>query len=218
MKKYLHEIWMIVSVLVIIVLSIIAKTELIKIIASVCGVIYILGVAKQSRTSQIFGLVNTAIYAYLMFNDKLYGSAIYNGLYCLPMLIYTYFKWAKTKENNKLEVSSYSINQRCYFIMVAIAIITLYYAIATKLGVNYALVDALTITCGGFGMFAVSKKKIEQWYAFIFLNIANISMWIVESVKDMSNITMIFMFVVYTISNIYGLFIWKNEMKICDKK
>lgn len=227
MKKYLHQIWMVVSVLVIIVLSIIAKTELIKIIASVCGVIYILGVAKQSRTSQVFGFVNTAIYAYLMLNDKLYGSAIYNGLYCLPMLIYTYFKWGKTKENsknnenNELKVSSYSIHKRCYLIMAAIVIITVYYALATKLGVNYALVDAMTITCGGFGMYAVSKKKIEQWYAFIFLNIANISMWIIESVKNVSNITMIFMFIVYMISNIYGLFVWKNEMKksrkICNK-
>lgn len=223
MKKYLHEIWMVVSVIVIIALSIIAKTELIKIVASVCGVIYILGVAKQSRISQIFGLVNTAIYAYLMVNDKLYGSAIYNGLYCLPMLIYTYFKWGKAKENNinkennEIKVSTYSVPTRCYLIMVAIIIITVYYAIATKLGVNHALVDAITITFGGFGMYAVSKKKIEQWYSFIFLNIANISLWIINSIIDPSNITMIFMFVVYMVSNIYGLFIWKKEMKNNEK-
>ena len=63
MKKHLHEIWMGVAVTLIIILSIIAKTPIIKIIASVCGVIYILGVAKENRTSQIFGFVNTAIYS-----------------------------------------------------------------------------------------------------------------------------------------------------------
>lgn len=217
MKKKLHKIWMVVSVLAIIILSIIAKTEVIKIIASVCGVIYILGVAKQSRISQIFGFINTAIYAYLMFSDKVYGSAIYNGLYCLPMLIYTYFSWGKTKENSKIQVSSYGINQRCYLIMAGIIIITIYYAIATNLGVNYALVDATTITCGVFGMYAISKKKIEQWYAFTFVNIANISMWIVESVKSISNITMIFMFIVYMVTNIYGLCVWKNDMQNSKK-
>lgn len=217
MKKYLHEIWMIVAVSLILILSIVSQTETPKIIASVCGVIYILGVAKEKRTSQIFGFVNTAIYAYLMFSDKVYGSAIYNAFYCLPMLIYTYFTWGKSKKGSKVKISSYSIQDRCYLIITAIVLITTYYIVATHFGINYALVDALTISCGVFGMYAISKKKIEQWYAFIIVNIANVSMWITESVKDTSNLTMVLMFVIYMINNIYGLAVWKKELKI-DKK
>jgi len=213
MKKYLHEIWMGVAVTLILILSIIAKTEILKIIASVCGVIYMLGVAKEKRTSQVFGFINTAIYAYLMFSDKVYGSAIYNAFYCLPMLVYTYFTWGKSKEKSKLKVTSYSITDRCHLIMGAIILVTVYYVIATRFGVNYALVDALTITCGVFGMYAISKKKIEQWYAFIIVNIANISMWIIESIKNPSNATMVLMFVIYMINNIYGFFVWKKQIK-----
>lgn len=219
MKKYLHEIWMATAVILILIISIVAKTEILKVVASVCGVIYILGVAKEKRNSQIFGFINTAIYAYLMFNDKVFGSAIYNGLYCLPMLVYTYFSWGKEKgkKNNKIKISSYSINDRCYLIMAAIVVITIYYVVASKFGINYALADALTITCGVFGMYAISKKKIEQWYAFIIVNIANISMWIIESVNNPANVTMIALFVIYMINNIYGLFVWKKAMKN-DKK
>ena len=217
MKKHLHEIWMITAVALILVLSFISNTEIIKIIASVCGVIYILGVAKEKRSSQIFGFINTAIYAYIMFNGKVYGSAIYNGLYCLPMLVYTYITWGKNKENTKVKINSYSVTDRCYLIMSAIAIITVYYVIAVKFGVNYALIDALTITCGVFGMYAISKKKIEQWYAFIIVNIANISMWTIESVKDPSNATMVGMFLIYMINNIYGLSVWKKEIKKVQK-
>lgn len=214
MKKYLHEMWMGIAVTLILILSIISKTELIKIIASVCGVIYILGIAKEKRSSQIFGLVNTAIYAYLMFNDKVYGSAIYNGLYCLPMLVYTYFNWGKAKDETgkKVKISSYSIKARCYLIISAIAVVTIYYVIASRFGINYVLVDALTITCGVFGMYAISKKKIEQWYAFIIVNIANISMWVIETIKDTSNATMVLMFIIYMINNIYGLNVWKKTM------
>ena len=213
MKKYLHEIWMIVAVLLVILFSLISKTELIKIIASVCGVIYVLTLAKEKRISQIFGFINTVIYAWLMLEDKVYGSAVYNGLYCLPMLIYTYINWGKdNKENKKVQVKSYSIKTRCYLIIAAIAIITLYYMIAIKIGVNYALVDAITITCGAFGMYAISKKGIEQWYAFIIVNIANISMWLTETVKDTSNITMVLMFIIYMINNIYGLTQWKKTI------
>jgi nicotinamide mononucleotide transporter len=204
---------MIVAVLLVILFSLISKTELIKIIASVCGVVYVLTLAKEKRISQIFGFINTVIYAWLMFKDKVYGSAIYNGLYCLPMLIYTYINWGKdNKENKKVQVKSYSIKTRCYLIIAAIAIITLYYMIAIKIGVNYALVDAITITCGAFGMYAISKKQIEQWYAFIIVNIANISMWLAETVKDTSNITMVLMFIIYMINNIYGLTQWKKTI------
>lgn len=212
MKKYLHEIWMGVAVTIIIILSIISKTEILKVIASACGVIYILGIAKEKRTSQFFGFVNTAIYAYLMFEQKLYGSAIYNGFYCLPMLVYTYFNWGKKKEKNK--VGTYSTKTRCYLIMSAILLITIYYIIATMLNVNYALTDAITIICGAFGMYAISKKKIEQWYAFILVNIANSTMWIIETIKQPSNITMVMMFAIYMINNIYGLCQWKKSMKM----
>lgn len=219
MKKHLHELWMVVAVSLILILSIISKTEIIKIIASVCGVIYILGIAKEKRSSQIFGFINTVIYAYLMFNEKVYGSALYNGLYCLPMLVYTYITWGKgkDKESKKIKISSYSIKDRCYLIMAGIAIITVYFVIATSFGVNYALVDALTITCGVFGMYAISKKKIEQWYAFIIVNIANSTMWVIESIKDSSNITMVGMFLIYMLNNIYGLSVWKKELKNTEK-
>lgn len=215
-KKYLHEIWMIVAVLLIVVLSLIAKTHIIKIIASVCGVIYVLGIAKEKRSSQIFGFINTAIYAWLMFEDRVYGSAIYNGLYCLPMLVYTYINWGKNsdnKENKKLKIATYSVKKRCQLIIAAIAIITVYYIVASNLGVNYALLDAIAIICGAFGMYAISKKQIEQWYSFIIVNIANISMWLMETIKDGSNVTMVLMFVIYTLNNIYGLNEWKKSIK-----
>lgn len=217
MKKHLHEIWMCVAVTLIIILSIIAKTEVLKTIASICGVIYILGVAKERRSSQIFGFVNTGIYAYLMFSDGVYGSAIYNGLYCLPMIVYTYFSWGteKNKSTKKVKISSYNLKDRRDLIINAILLIALYYIIAYKFGVNYALVDALTITCGVFGMYAISKKKIEQWYAFIIVNIASISMWIIESIKTPSNVTMVLLFAIYMINNIYGLCVWKKELKNC---
>lgn len=219
MKKYLHEIWMAVAITAIVLLSVISKADILKTIASICGVIYILGVAKEKRSSQIFGFINTVIYACLMFSDKIYGSAIYNGLYCLPMLVYTYINWGKGKseDDKKVKISSYSIKYRCYLIIAAIAIITVYYVVASNFGVNYALVDAIVITCGAFGMYAISKKRIEQWYAFIIVNIANISMWIIKTIGDYSNATMVLMFFIYTINNVYGLSVWRKELNKSKK-
>ena len=71
--------------------------------------------------------------------------------------------------------------------MIVISLIIIYYVGAVKLSVNYALVDAIVIVCGAFGMYAISKKQIEQWYAFIIVNIANISMWLLETIKKRNN-------------------------------
>ena len=215
MKKYLHEIWMGLAITIILVLSIIAKTELIQIIASVCGVIYVLCVAKEQRIGQIFGLVNTAIYAYLMFSDKVYGSAIYNGLYCIPMLIYTYFNWGRG--DKKLKITSFKVTTKLYIILFSIIAIVIYYIFGLKVGINYPLADAISIIFGVLGMYAISKKKIDQWYFFILVNIANISMWIIKTIENPANISMVIMWLVYVINNIYGLVTWNKSIKEYSK-
>lgn len=207
----LYKIWMVIAIVLICVLSYIAQSSIYQIIASIAGVIYVLGVARENKFSIFFGIINAGIYGVIMFLDKVYGTAIYDIFYCIPIMCYTYFTWGKKEDN--LEISKFSNKKRCYILMSSIALVLLYFIIATKLGVNYALADAVMIIFGAFGMYLISKKKIEQWYFFIMTNISNIILWIVKCNENISNLPLLIMWFVYLINNSYGLFVWSKKLK-----
>lgn len=209
MKVY--KVWMVIAITLICILSYITGSSIYQIIASIAGVIYVIGVARENKFSIFFGIINAGIYGVIMFLDKVYGTAIYDIFYCIPIMCYTYITWGKKKDD--LDVSKYKPKSRCYIVIISVLLVLLYFVIATKLGVNYALADAIMIVFGAFGMYLISKKKIEQWYFFIFANISNIILWIVKCNENISNLPLLVMWFVYLINNSYGLYVWSKKLK-----
>ena len=213
MKK-ISKIWVITSLLLIIILSVLTKSSLLQIIAAICGVIYVFNTVFENRFGQLFGVVNSLLYGIIMYSNGVWGTSIYNFIYCIPMQIYTFFTWGKDKEGkNKLKVSRYTDVQRLLIWVMILVITALYTVVATKLNVNFALIDGLAIILGVAGLYMTSKKKVEQWHMFIVSNIAMLALWTVKCVQDITNIPMLIMWVVYLVNNIYGLCQWNKKIK-----
>lgn len=218
MKK-LSKIWMVSSVLLIIILSVITKSPLLQIIAAVCGVIYVFNTVFENRFGQLFGVANSLFYGIIMYTNGVYGTSIYNIFYCIPMQIYTFFTWGKDKQGNKkLKISRYTDIQRLFIWLLILVITAIYTVIATKLNVSFALIDGLSIILGIAGLYMASRKKVEQWHVFIVSNIAMIALWLVKCVQDITNITMLIMWLVYLVNNIYGLHEWNKKIKKNNNK
>ncbi len=213
MKK-LSKIWMVTSLLLIIILSLIANSPLLQIIAAVCGVIYVFNTVFENRFGQIFGIVNSLLYGIIMYSNGVFGTSIYNFVYCIPMQIYTFFTWGKDKDGkNKLKVSRYTDIQRLLIWLVILIITAVYTVVATKLKVNFALIDGLAIILGIAGLYMTSKKKVEQWHMFIVSNIAMLALWGIKCIENITNIPMLVMWMVYLVNNIYGLCEWDKKIK-----
>lgn len=213
MKK-ISKIWMVSSLLLITILSVVTKSPLFQIIAALCGVIYVFNTVFENRYGQIFGVANSLLYGIIMYSNGVFGTSIYNFVYCIPMQIYTFFTWGKDKEGkNKLKVSRYSDVQRLLIWIIILVAATIYAIVATHLNVKFALVDGLSIILGIAGLYMTSKKKVEQWHMFIVSNIAMLALWGIKSVQDSTNIPMVAMWVVYLVNNIYGLVEWNKKIK-----
>ena len=195
-------------------MSIITNSPLLQIIAAVCGVIYVFNTVFENRFGQIFGVANSLLYGIIMYSNGVFGTSIYNFIYCIPMQIYTFITWGKDKQGkNKLKVSSYTDVQRLLIWLVILAITAIYTMVATKLNVNFALIDGLSIILGVAGLYMTSKKKVEQWHMFIVSNIAMIALWIIKCIEHITNIPMLIMWLVYLVNNIYGLCEWNKKIK-----
>lgn len=210
----LNKIWMITSVLLIILLSVITNSHILQIIAAVCGVIYVFNTVFENKYGQLFGVVNSLLYGIIMYSNGVYGTSIYNMVYCIPMQIYTFFTWGENKEGkNKLEISRYADAQRLAIWLVILIVVATYAIIASKLNVQFALIDGLSIILGVVGLYMTSHKKIEQWHMFIVSNIAMLTLWAIKCIENVTNIPMLIMWIVYLINNLYGLHTWNKKLK-----
>ena len=217
----LSKIWMVMSLVIIVVASVITNAEILQITASVCGVIYVFNTVFENRYGQLFGVANSLLYGVIMYTNGVYGTSIYNMIYCIPMQIYTFFTWGNDKSGKeKLSVSRYTNRQRLGIGIITVSIIALYVIIAGRLSVQFVLVDGISIILGVFALYMTSKKKIEQWYCFIISNIAMLVMWGIKCIENISNIPMLVMWIVYLVNNIYGLYVWNKKLspKTSSKK
>jgi len=210
----LSKIWMVISVILIIVLSILIDSSLLQIIAAICGVIYVFSTVMENKYGQLFGVINSALYGYIMFSNAVYGTAIYDIVYCVPMQIYTFFTWGKNKDGkNRTQISKLDARQRILLTFLMLSIISVYCFIATNLKVQFALVDGISIILGIAGLYMTSRKKIEQWYTFIISNIAMLGLWGIKCLEDIANMPMLVMWCIYLINNCYGLYSWNKKLK-----
>ncbi|MBQ8043255.1 MAG: nicotinamide mononucleotide transporter [Clostridia bacterium] len=217
MKK-ISKIWMAISVILIIILSIVTDSHVLQIIAAVSGVIYVFSTVFENKYGQLFGVVNSLLYGIIMYSNGVFGTSIYNFVYCIPMQIYTFFTWGQDKTGkNKLEVSRYKDVQRLAIWLVILVAVAAYAIIASKLSVQFALVDGLSIILGIVGLYMASKKKVEQWHMFIVSNIATLMLWIIKCLENITNIPMLLMWIVYFVNNIYGLYTWNKKIRTNGK-
>lgn len=211
----LSKVFMVLAIILITVLSVITGSSMIQIVAAVFGTIYVFSVALEARYGQLMGVVHSFLYGIIMYTNGVYGTAVYDLIYCVPMQFYTFFAWGKNDEGkDKVEVSRYTKAQRVVIILLLILTILIYCIIATKLNIKFALIDGISIIIGIMGLYMTSKKKIEQWFCYISTNIAMICLWTIKSIEDTSNIPMVVMWCIYVASNLYGLYRWNKKIKL----
>ena len=64
-------------------------------VAGITGVLCVVLVAKGSIWNYVFGLVNVSLYALISYKAALYGDAVLNAFYYLPMQFIGWWQWRK---------------------------------------------------------------------------------------------------------------------------
>jgi len=183
-------------------------------ISAICGVIYVIGIAKQEKTAYIFGMANVLLYALVVYNKGLYLSATYNLFYSFPIYIYGYMYWSKLENKEDSGVKEFSTKQRILLVIGIIALVSAFAFISNNLlGGNNAIVDSIVSVLVCVATFLVAKKYIEQWVLFMISNFMGIILFLPNGTHGMESIDLLAMWSVYFINSIYGYFAWKSGTK-----
>ena len=75
--------------------------------------------AKGKVSTYFFATINVAIYAYLTFNNHLYGEFMLNAFYYIPMNFIGFYLWSRHKDEKNGEVEGKALTPKQIVILLA---------------------------------------------------------------------------------------------------
>ena len=228
MKKFFAD-WtkfekglMIVATALMIVLSFIRKDTPIGTLSAVTGVISVVLCAKGRVSNYVFGMVYVTAYAYVAFQNKLYGEVMMNLLYYVPMNVIGFITWTKLAKkkaesaqtgdvSKDVETRHMSSKQRWMTFVIAVVVILAYWQLLKFMGGNLALIDSCSTIVSIIAMYLQVMRYTESWIMWIFTNLISIVLWLTAMLtQDSNNITMLLMWSAYLVNSTYGYINWKK--------
>lgn len=212
-KKW-EIVWLFIACFIIISLSIYWNDTLLGIISATSGVICVVCTGKGKLLAYIFGVINTAIYAYIAFSAKYYGEVMLNALYYFPLQFYGYYIWNKNMNAETKEVKKRNMSKKHFFIIIfIIAIATFLYGIILKsMGGSLPYFDSFSTVVSVVAMIISIKMFAEQWLLWIVVDVVTIFMWGYAFIMHGSeSIATLLMWGVYLLNAILMYVKWKKE-------
>ena len=200
--------------------AILAKEiDLVGSVAGISGVICVVLVAKGNILNYFFGLINVSLYAYISYKSALYGDALLNAVYYLPMQFIGWFNWmrrTKVEDRSKIEAKRMNLKQRLMISVLSISLVLIFAYVLLKLNDPQPLKDSATTILSIIAMFLMVRAYMEQWVLWVLVNIISVIMWIICYVNDMPHaMLMVIMWAVYLLNSING---WVQWLKLSKKE
>ena len=167
-------------------------------------------------------MVYVTAYAYVAFQNKLYGEVMMNLLYYVPMNVIGFITWTKLAKkkaesaqagdvSKDVETRHMSSKQRWMTFVIAVVVILAYWQLLKFMGGNLALIDSCSTIVSIIAMYLQVMRYTESWIMWIFTNLISIVLWLTAMLtQDSNNITMLLMWSAYLVNSTYGYINWKK--------
>ncbi len=168
--------------------------------------------AAKKNTLAVFptGILNTAIYVYLLWKWHLLGDMLIN-VYYVVMSIYGWALWTrKDAQQNELPISRMQPKEYLYsglLFAAAVVFVVLVYLFFGKFTHWTSYVDTGVTGIFFVGMWLMAKRKIENWLFWIAGDLISIPLYFAKGFTFTS-----LQYVIFTIIAVYGYLAWKNNL------
>lgn len=156
------------------------------------------------------GIINTAIFVYILFMYDLLGDMLINAYY-FAMSLFGWYYWTQKDANNNVIPVTKTTKSEYIWSVVIFVLTTLFviiiYILNNKFNTWTAYVDTLTTAIFFVGMWLMAKKKLENWIYWIIGDIISIPLYLYKGLVFTS-----FQFLLFTVIAIYGYKAWKKSI------
>jgi nicotinamide mononucleotide transporter len=157
------------------------------------------------------GIINTAIYVYLLWKWSLLGDMMIN-FYYVVMSIYGWYHWTRKKDDViEFPISRMNASEKKWSLIIFVLTITfvvIVYTFFDKFTHWTSYVDTFVTGIFFVGMWLMAKRKIENWILWIIGDIISIPMYFAKGYSFTS-----MQYLLFTIIAIYGYLEWKSILQ-----
>jgi nicotinamide mononucleotide transporter len=156
------------------------------------------------------GIINTAIYVYLLWKWSLLGDMMINFYYVL-MSVYGWYHWTRTKNDTvQFPISRMTVSEKKWSVIIFLLTILFVVAVYTffdKFTHWTSYVDTLVTGIFFVGMWLMARRKVENWILWILGDIISIPMYFAKGYTFTS-----IQYFIFTIIAVFGYIEWKKTL------
>lgn len=218
MRKYwsgwsLYElIWLGMFSGVAVALTVIMEDTLFGFTVFLTGVLCVVLAAKGNLMTYVYGMYNTLGYAYLSYENGLFGEVMLNMLFFVPMNVAGFLMWRRHRQGGKVFMRQ--MVRRSLLLVAAgclLGSLALGFGLSLIPGQNSPYIDALTTVLSVAATLLMVRRFKEQWLLYIVLNVFTVLLWIIRLMDGSPDGgLMIVMWSAYLINAIYGYYTWNK--------
>lgn len=179
----------------------------IEIIGFVLGLFYLYYEYHASNWVWLFSLLMPMVSMVVYFNAGLYADFSIN-IYYLLASVYGLLKWRGTKNKKGVRISHITPRIATASIVIMLIIwLGIYLLLSNFTDSNVPVLDALTTALSIVGTWMLARKYIEQWLAWIIVDIICIGLYIYKDIPFYA-----VLYGAYTAVALFGYRKWQSIM------
>lgn len=214
--KTAETIWFAFCVISTIIGAVILNDNFAGIAAAVTGIFYTLLAGKGKISCYLFGIVNSLLYGWLSFEQKLYGEVMLNWGWYFPMMFAGLFFWGKNLgEQQIIRKTKLSIGEKIVFYLLTLIGIAVYAVILHYMKDPQPLLDSATTILSVTAMILTVKRCADQWLMWTIVNILSVWMWFRVFQLNGESAALLAMWLIALANGIIFWFQWYKDIKKC---
>ncbi|ESK40733.1 hypothetical protein P256_01188 [Acinetobacter nectaris CIP 110549] len=203
--------WLIVFTIIQLILFFWWQQTAVDLICALTNMLCVVLVAKGRMENFFFGIIATALYAYISYNNKIFGEAMLSGLFYLPMQFIGLFFWLKHKNKQSekqtdIQVKNLSVKGWIVMLTVVLTCSFAYAEFLSYLNAQQVHLDSFTVVICIIAQILMTMRYSEQWFLWISSNILGIIIWI-----NAGNYAMVMMTCASLFNALYGWYHWHKS-------
>lgn len=204
------------------------NVDIVGSVAGIAGVLCVVLVAKGSIWNYLFGIINVSMYAYISYKAELYGDAVLNAFYYVPMQFIGYWQWRKRgaavsearSDGQGVQVKARRFNwsQRALLAAGCVAAVVAVGFILKHFGDPQPFKDSATTVLSIVAQALMALAFMEQWALWIITNVISVVMWCICVARGEAHAAvMVIMWVFYLLNSINGFRVWLKLSSRCTQ-
>ena len=189
--------------------------NLLEISGTIVGIIYLVLEYRASIYLWIAGIVMPAIYIFVYYEAGLYADFGINVYYLLAGVYgWLMWKWGAKRKGDAQKTEELPITSmpgRLYAVLGVVCVaawLIIAYVLANYTNSDVVWLDSFTTALSIVGMWMLAHKYVEQWLAWIAVDVVSAGLYVYKDLYFTSGL-----YVIYAIIAIFGYWKWKRMMQ-----